>query len=313
MNKNSYTSANEFPYKLMFQNFEDKIKPIHIQLCPTNKCNQNCLFCSCKNRDKTEELSLEQIKSLIVHFSEFGTKSVTITGGGESLLHPEIDSILDLFVKAKIKTGLVTNGFLLPELGNSIEKCEWIRISLSKEIDYYRLDKILNKVICFETDWAFSYVVQDEIEINSIVWAINYANKNNFTHIRLVNDLMNLPISDPLPRIKDMLQKLHINDEIVIYQPRKEFALGEKQCLISLLKPLIGADGFVYPCCGVQYADSEPEANFPVSMRMGRIESIPEIWEKQLFFDGSNCKRCYYGQYNKTLEKIKSLGHKEFV
>jgi uncharacterized radical SAM superfamily Fe-S cluster-containing enzyme len=52
----SYSSAGVFPVKL-FQcdGLVDKykrIKPIHIQLNLTNKCNLSCSFCSCQNRTK---------------------------------------------------------------------------------------------------------------------------------------------------------------------------------------------------------------------------------------------------------------------
>ena len=93
---NSYSSASVFPIKLLHNEIikDGKIIPIHVQLIPTNKCNLNCKFCSCGDRRKDLELTLEECKKVIDIVSKRGTKSITITGGGEPLLHPDINKII---------------------------------------------------------------------------------------------------------------------------------------------------------------------------------------------------------------------------
>ena len=59
-----------------------------------------------------------------------------------------------------------------------------------------------------------------------------------------------------------VLREMDVDDKIVIYQGRKKFSRGSAKCLISLIKPLIGSDGNVYPCCGVQYALADSSFDF---------------------------------------------------
>src|SRR5665647_2876231 len=113
---NSYTSAGSVPYK-MFRNgkllsfLEAKIIPqVHVQFIPTNRCNLGCSFCSCSERDKDLEMPISEVEEMVPFLKTLGCQSVTITGGGEPLMHPNIGGIIRLFVEDGIKVGLVTNG-----------------------------------------------------------------------------------------------------------------------------------------------------------------------------------------------------------
>ena len=94
--KYSYTAADIFPIKvLMDRELQDSIKntgmiiPRHIQLAPTNLCNQNCSYCSCDNRSKKDSLSLDEIKGIVNDAKDLGCVAMTITGGGEPLMHSD--------------------------------------------------------------------------------------------------------------------------------------------------------------------------------------------------------------------------------
>ena len=81
-----------------------------------------------------------------------------------------------------------------------------------------------------------------------------------------------------------------------------------------MLKPVISADGGIYPCCGVQYAQDPPGRDMVELMLMGTLDDIDRIWKDQITFDGSVCTRCYYDDYNSALDLLTmSLSHKEFV
>ena len=87
-----------------------------------------------------------------------------------------------------------------------------------------------------------------------------------------------------------------------------------RERLISLLKPVIGADGLLYPCCGTQYAMFPPPGDYDDLMCMGPAIELYSIYQEQKHFDGSQCVRCYYDEYNALLEQIIiPLEHKEFV
>jgi MoaA/NifB/PqqE/SkfB family radical SAM enzyme len=314
----SFTAANSIPVK-MFKNTElisdlneKYIPPIHVQLIPTNKCNLNCSFCSCKKRNKTEELAVWQIETLCQNLETMGCKAATVTGGGEPLMHKDIKQILNILYDHGIKIGLVTNGILLNKLTKEdFEKITWCRISCADEREFNR-DPMEDAIRLEDNvDWAFSYVVGQKFNPENLNKYIDFANKHDFTHVRVVSDLLDLSNVSDMDKIK---RAVTVDDSRVIYQGRKEFDPGQRDCRISLLKPVIGADGFIYPCCGVQYAHQYEDLDNPESMRMGRIEDIVDIYKNQKFFNGLQCYRCYYKNYNDILgQMVGEMKHLEFV
>jgi len=318
--KTSFTSASAFPAKLLRKNIlsrNGKIEPVHLQISPTNKCTLNCSFCSCSARDKKVELSLEDIRSIMDKARFCGTRAVTITGGGEPLCHPDIKEIFAYISSINIKIGLVTNGTLLHKLDeDDLAKITWCRISSAdfrKFTQGYkrRLEKTVE--MGPNVDWAFSHVVGYKPSFDTIRSVIKFANKHNFTHIRLVSDLLDLDNVPPMDDIKKELCDL--DDSKVIYQDRKDSTLGTKRCLISLLKPVVGTNGMLYPCCGTQYAQAKPGRDFGGdNMTMGSAKDIVEIYDKQKYFNGSVCKTCYYSNYNWALDIITSdIEHIDWV
>lgn len=328
----SFSSANTFPMKILLNQeiihstlVHKKIPSIHLQLNPTNRCNFNCLMCSCSERQRDLELGLEDIDKIITSMFKYGLKAVTITGGGEPLMHPEINEIINMFHSRNIKIGIVTNGSLLDRV-NTLDKVTWVRISASdylknqlKEIDttINRLLHDLENTVCVfkNVDWSFSYVIGKDPDIHLIEKLIKKANDFEFTHFRLVNDIF---IADKLKEqmnfVRNYMKSNYIDDSLVNYQDRSEWTTGYNPCYISLLKPVIGADGYIYPCCGTQYALEEPSRDYEELMRMGNIGDIEDVLLNQRFFDGSICRKCYYGNYNRVLGVLTNgLKHKEFV
>jgi len=257
---------------------------------------------------------MSQIEELCASLHDLGCVSATITGGGEPLMHRNISDILQCLTDYKIKIGLVSNGLLLSRLSASdFDNVAWCRISCSDERPFTDLYKHISHAVAAgnHTDWAFSYVVSKNPNADNLNAYIKFANKHNFTHVRVVSDLLDLENVTDMDVIKRLVTT---DDSRVIYQGRKQFDPGAKRCWISLLKPVVGADGYIYPCCGVQYAHQEEDLDNPASMRMGRIENIIDVVLRQSPFDGLQCHRCYYDNYNRVLESMLSqIDHEMFV
>ncbi len=67
-----------------------------------------------------------------------------------------------------------------------------------------------------------------------------------------------------------------------------DFTGGAKKCWVSLLKPVIRADGRIYPClerCDVSIGDD-----------------LLKIYQKQKPFNGSKCEKCYNSELNEMLD-----------
>ena len=320
--KTSYTAADTVPLKMILD--KDLVKsaqkgiilPLHAQFIPTNKCNMNCKFCSCSERDKELEMSLEDAKKIINILKEQGCKAVTITGGGEPLMHPDIDEMIDLFHKKGIKIGFVSNGLLLDKINSkTLNKVTWCRISNGDDRTLNKTyEENLHKAVTNapDVDWAFSHVVSKSPNSEEIIRIIEFANKHHFTHVRLVSDLFE-------PEKIDM-EELHrqisteVDTKLVIFQGRKEYRRGG-DCYICYLKPLIGPDCKIYACCGVQYALANPSRDLPEELCLGSAFDLKNIIKNSSKpLDGSICVKCYYMNYNGILKSmISNIDHKEFV
>lgn len=293
--RESYTAADAVPYKLFLSDAmgdirAGRIPPAHIQFIPTNRCNLKCSFCSCDNRARGEEMPIDEIREMASGLRAIGTEAATITGGGEPLLHKDFDDILEAF--DGIATGLVTNGTLLG-YRTSLRTLTWCRISAADERP---LSGFVRKVEAAlqaapDVDWAFSYVLSDTPNIPNLQAHIDFAEHHGFTHVRVVADLLDTD-SVPMDEAREAIGE----NPVVIWQPRTEHEQGMRECRIAELKPVIGPDGSVYPCCGVQYATDPPSLDLTDSMRMGHWRDMPLP-----AFDGRMCVRCYYGAYNRAL------------
>lgn len=322
--KTSYTAADSIPLKVLLdkeliRQAEDKSRllPIHLQFLPTNKCNLECSFCSCSERDKKEEIDFELAKKIIDKCKGLGTKSVTITGGGEPLLYKRFDELIDYFVGKEIKIGLVSNGLLLHKSAPKIlNKITWCRISNDDYRDFTseyseRLSEVVRNTP--DVDWAFSHVVSEKPNHDEILKIIDFANKHDFTHVRLVSDLFN-PAEIDMDALRHFMKKRKIDDRRVIYQARKTYTEGG-DCYVGYVKPLIGANAKVYACCGVQYALKTPSRDLPEELCLGDAIQIDRIIENSNNpLDGSICVKCYYMNYNTILKGlVQGVKHKEFI
>lgn len=318
MNKQtSFSSANVFPAKLLINKSKcvsdfGFIHPIHLQVCPTNKCNLNCSFCSCAKREKNQELEFNELMKMMSTFCELGTRSITITGGGEPCMYEKLSDFIYGIFNMKLDMGLVTNGLLLNKIERFLLYLTWCRISVSDDRDLDKLFSVIRPLVTKNRiDWAFSYVLTSNFDINQFVKVVEFANTHSFTHVRLVSDILDLDNIIDIKDVKDFMKDKKIDDSLVIYQDRKAKQKGVKKCRISLLKPVIAPDGFVYPCCGVQYAMKESNCMFPEKMRMCHISDINKYFMQQKTFNGTVCDTCYYTDYNNILDVL--VGHYEHI
>lgn len=319
---NSFTAADAIPIKILLDDNLTKsirmgtIPPIHAQLIPTNKCNLNCNYCSCRKRDRNLEMDFEMAKKVIDKLKDLGCKAVTITGGGSPLLYSHIKELIDYFFIKDIKIGLVTNGLLLGKQQN-LHKVAWCRISHADDRDFGTEYKaMLSEVVMAnsDVDWAFSYVLSPVPNFPLIGKIVNFANEYNFTHVRIVADILNNDKIDVM-QAKQYLLASEIDDSKVVYQGRNNPSRGGN-CYICYLKPTITPDFRIGGCCGFQYSLDPPSLDLPNELCIGSALELDKIYSGvQKPFNGSICKKCYYMNYNTILTGLmsKNIKHKEFI
>jgi MoaA/NifB/PqqE/SkfB family radical SAM enzyme len=85
--------------------------PILAQVVPMRRCNLSCSYCN--EYDKTSEpVPLDQMLARIDRLADLGTSLVDLSGG-EPLLHPDLDILIERIRQRGMMAGLLTNGYLL--------------------------------------------------------------------------------------------------------------------------------------------------------------------------------------------------------
>lgn len=116
----------------------ERCNPIYIRIKPTNRCNHNCNYCHYRsaylNLDEynpVDEIPYNKMMEIVDDISDMGVKAVTFSGGGEPLLYPHIEEVMEKVVKRGIDLSIITNGSLLKEKKALIlSKAKWVRISI---------------------------------------------------------------------------------------------------------------------------------------------------------------------------------------
>lgn len=87
-------------------------------------CNQSCIHCAIsefrKNIKKEDYMAIPEIRTLANQAHEYGLSSICISGG-EPLIFPDLEEVIDAFQPERFVMSLDTNGLALTE-----EKIKWL-------------------------------------------------------------------------------------------------------------------------------------------------------------------------------------------
>jgi len=100
--------------RLLFPVILDSLKaPLSVHLLVTSRCNLNCE--GCHYRHAEAEIPFSQVRSLFEEWRACGVRSVAL-GGGEPLLHPHIEDIIELGKRMDFYMAITTNGTVLKDI-----------------------------------------------------------------------------------------------------------------------------------------------------------------------------------------------------
>ena len=277
------------------------IKPYHVILSPTNKCNGNCTWCSCGKVDRGLEWDWADLTTSMEMFKDLGCRAVTITGGGEPTLYGRLSGLLQLLRDLGIRVGLITNGLIDPPRYSTVD---WTRFSVIDSMTVSRAERLMQ--LTSDRSVGFSYTVTSDVDVNKALAIAVLAEKyTHVTHVRFVQDI--LASHNPLgmyavqEKLRDSLQQCPKS----FLQRQDNYSKGIKRCWVSLLRPVLGADGWVYPCCGVQYA-LENSLCMSEKFRMCRWSAAREFWDQGIPYSGEKCSKCYYRAQSVFLEDLRT-------
>ena len=142
--------------------------PVLAHLIPMRRCNLACGYCN--EYDRTSKpVDLEIIKSRLDKLANLGTSIVTISGG-EPMMHPELDQIIQHIRHRGMIAGLISNGYYFtPERIKRLNKAglEYLQISIDNvepdEVSRKSL-RVLDKKLRYLSEFADFHV-----NINSVI------------------------------------------------------------------------------------------------------------------------------------------------
>jgi radical SAM protein with 4Fe4S-binding SPASM domain len=155
----------------------------------TNKCNLKCAHClNASSPENNLQLSLEIIIDIIKQIKPLKIKKIKL-GGGEPLIHPQLDAILKLLYCNGYKISLTTNGLLINNsIINAFKKYD-VSVSVSLETSKKTHEKIRGANTYFKTLTKIKMLSKNNVSfwIESMLF---YNNLSEFEkHIKLVENL----------------------------------------------------------------------------------------------------------------------------
>lgn len=213
-------------------------KPILTIYDCTKLCNQRCKMCNIW-KNKSNDLSLEEIKIKAKELHDFGIGYVFIQGG-EPTIRKDLVDIIDIFLSYNIKPTVITNGILLNR--NLAQKIAERKCNLSISIDSLdsqlffetrgtdKLDKIIGNIedikhLCKtkKGNWSITSTVTKKTKYDDIIKIEQFATSRGFMFaIRpyiatkgtagKVADELSYDIDDVLPIFDYILKKARKNN-----------------------------------------------------------------------------------------------------
>ena len=224
-------------------------KKIYIEI--TNICNLKCKFCPDTSRVKAY-MTTEKFEKIIKKIHTY-TNLVCLHVKGEPLLHNNLEEILRILEKYKIKANITTNGTLIKDKLDILKKHKSVRqinISLHsitqndilyKEYlkDIFESVEELENIIISYRLWNLKTIEENDIN-NEIIKEIE-------NHYKIENLKENLSKNEFL-KIKE---NVFINQDIEFTWPdiKKENIIEQGKCLALKEQIAILVDGTVVPCC----------------------------------------------------------------
>ena len=201
--------------------------------------------------------------------------------------------------------GLMTNGINLSNISPiNLTKLTWLRISLNC-LDYV---EDIDIKVPMNVTLGFSYVIttlSDEKKLEKIA---NYADKYGALYVRVVPNCLSIEDIETSTRlVAPYLKKFP-----KLFFQHKKYTVP-KRCWISLVKPFICPDGFVYRCSAIALIDRK----FSSTFRMCAIQDIKSYWEATPeAFNTCDCQegKCFFAEHNNLIEQvIMPCEHGDFV
>ena len=98
-------------WKMVAKAVVSRDHPILAHIIPIRRCNLACTYCN-EYDDFSDPIPTDVICERLDRLADLGTAIVTISGG-EPLMHPELEAVIERIRQRGMLTGLISNGYLM--------------------------------------------------------------------------------------------------------------------------------------------------------------------------------------------------------
>jgi radical SAM protein with 4Fe4S-binding SPASM domain len=279
---------------------------------PVYGCNLKCMGCLCSSTNKEKHfMDIKDFEKMIDNLKDNGVKAVEFCGGGEPLMHPQIERMIKYITQDKnMAFGIMTNGTLLnDELSKLIIKeAEYIRISVydnTFKTAYNKLERLIelkkeyNSKTIVSGKFLLSKRNKDKIKEQCIELS-----KLELEMISVKAERNSEDEIDDEEAISVQNELNSINRGIIKADLKKSYI--KERCWMAPIHALIDPFGNIYICC--YYMNRED------SHKIGNLFEKPfeEIWgsdihkEKLNNIKISECNvyDCRWHGYNEQMRKL---------
>lgn len=270
--------------------------PRCIKIFPSEVCNHKCKGCHSiiLHNKKFPFLDLKLYKRLVDEWAELGVQGINFGGGGEPLMHPNIQEMIEYAGKKGIAIGMLTNGTLLKNgvIDPILKYNVFIRIGIDaathriykKQHGVDQFNLLINNI---------KKIVERRKELKSkttiglkfLVTKINYKDISqvcklaselgvDYIHFKAVRQTpyeitedMNSEINEVIKKCKEKYKR----DDFNIFGD-VEKTRAKVRCFLNMLKVVLNTDGNLYICPAFQHRIE--------SHKIGNIneKKFSEVW-----------------------------------
>ncbi|MBD3264094.1 MAG: radical SAM protein [Candidatus Omnitrophica bacterium] len=294
---------------------EDIIRSFDLEL--SRRCNQRCIYCFADAGEAPEgELTLDELKKVVLQAKGAGAHQAVIVGGGEPLLYEGLKELIEFIKNEQLAITLLTNGVLLDDswldyfLGLDINLC--VKLNAFKDTgihDYLTSNSGSCKIVKAAVERAlkkgYTKTGKPYLILESIICGLNYAEIPYLWRWARDNEILpfmevvtpqgrarnNKELSLSKDKIKDMFFKLkRIDEELYGYTWIPYPPIAAFPCRRNDYSCYVTSTGEVYPCAGLNLSVGNIR-NRPLKSILKSSPLIKKMRNIKTYLEGK-CSTC---------------------
>lgn len=299
--------------------------PISFYLSLTNKCPNNCLYCSAKKRQDHRELTTMEWKNIINDIQDMNTSIIGLTGG-EPMVREDIFDIVGSIDDRSVST-LFTSGYnLSPERAKELKKSGLFSIGVSLDsCDKDRHNQNRNSEEAFETSinaiqnsrqaglytMAQTVILKDEIDEEKLFEFFKFAGENGVHEVKILEPILSGSLLDEEnPDNSNIFYSAEDRKKLISIQHKANgkvklpkitsFAYTESEerfgCGAGTQHSYISASGHLYPCDFLAMSFGQIGENEEIGEN-----SVEDLWQEMNRAIGKPKIGCFAQSVNKEV------------